>query len=308
MNLTKINFNPYVYYNYFLDPSSIDAKIAGIVLLFHLLILIIILIYLFFIYRKKRMIEDTPTSKIRSATQGFIELNGTGYCLPDIQIKSGLQQLDCIWFSYKVEQEYIFITKNPDGSSIKKQEWRILENAVSKAPFLLDDSTDICVIYPEKSTVHMENITHTWVGYACDRQGLKTIPFKLFGFKLFDYRQPSVSSFLQGRGPRYRYTEHVLPIGSPIHAMGIFETHNLASDDKLLKSCEHYIRKNNLKYRLNNRVNSLHGKDIPRDQKFYLSNIDEKIVLARLNHKLQTYLFIAAILAAHNLYAFVSIM
>lgn len=58
---------------------------------------------LFRFYRRVRMIEDTPTSKIRSAAQGYVELQGEAESLPGPATVAPLSQLHCLWYRYRVE-------------------------------------------------------------------------------------------------------------------------------------------------------------------------------------------------------------
>mgnify|MGYP006966890906 CR=1 FL=1 len=50
------------------------------------------------------VIEDTPTSKIRSAAQGYTELEGTANLLPGEPVYAALTQQLCPWFDYKIEK------------------------------------------------------------------------------------------------------------------------------------------------------------------------------------------------------------
>ena len=57
--------------------------------------------------RRYQAIADTPTSKIRSASQGYVELSGTieKADSPDIQPLSGpLTGLPCVWYRYSIER------------------------------------------------------------------------------------------------------------------------------------------------------------------------------------------------------------
>ena len=45
-----------------------------------------------------RLIEDTPTSRIRSAAQGYVELAGNGLPLPATKNPAPLTQRPCTWW------------------------------------------------------------------------------------------------------------------------------------------------------------------------------------------------------------------
>ena len=50
---------------------------------------------------RKRLIEDTPTSRIRSAPQGFVELAGVAGVFEGEPIIAPLTQRPCCWYRYR---------------------------------------------------------------------------------------------------------------------------------------------------------------------------------------------------------------
>src|SRR3989339_1598907 len=53
--------------------------------------------------KRLRAVRDTPTSKVASAAQGYVELVGRGRPYGEPLI-SKLRALPCLWYRYKVEQ------------------------------------------------------------------------------------------------------------------------------------------------------------------------------------------------------------
>jgi hypothetical protein len=97
----------------------------------------------------RRAIADTPTSRIASAAQGYVELIGTGQPLADTQLLSPYTQLPCLWYRYTLE-------RREDG------EWRQVEQGESDLPFILDDASGRCEIDPAGAqilTTHDETRT-----------------------------------------------------------------------------------------------------------------------------------------------------
>lgn len=97
-----------------------------------------------------RTINGTPTSKIASAAQGYVELIGKGNYFDATPVLSHFFLLPCLWYRYKVER------KN------NKNEWRIESSGESETPFLLDDGSATCVVDPsgaEIITAHKETWT-----------------------------------------------------------------------------------------------------------------------------------------------------
>ena len=152
--------------------------------------------------RRARIIEDTPTSKIRSAHQGYIELIGSAM-LPVNQapLLSSLAGQPCLWFRYRIER----YERNGKNSS-----WRTIESHSSTRPFMLNDGTGVCLIYPERAEVNSHH-RRQWHGSS---------------------RRPSAgisaTSLLLGR--RYRYTEERLCENDLIYALGIFDTRHPPRD------------------------------------------------------------------------------
>lgn len=97
----------------------------------------------------RRAIVDTPTSRVVSAAQGFVELIGIGQPLADTQLLTPYAQLPCLWYRYTVE-------RREDG------EWKQVEQGESDLPFILEDESGRCEIDPEGAeilTTHKETRT-----------------------------------------------------------------------------------------------------------------------------------------------------
>jgi hypothetical protein len=94
-----------------------------------------------------RAIRDTPTSRISSAAQGYVELNGIARPLPDTTLVSPVTSLPCLWYSYRAERRV-------------GDKWVHEEDGRSDLDFILDDGTghcQICLQGAEISTTHREN-------------------------------------------------------------------------------------------------------------------------------------------------------
>jgi len=93
-----------------------------------------------------RMVRDTPTSKVASAAQGYVELIGRGRPFGDTPLLSKFHLLPCLWYRYKVDERH----KTKEGHS-----WRTIDSGESSDSFVLRDDTGDCVVDPE----HAEIIT-----------------------------------------------------------------------------------------------------------------------------------------------------
>lgn len=153
----------------------------------------------FYFFLRKRIIEDTPTSRIRSAAQGYVELIGRGKLIEGSGIIGPLTGITCTWFSYGIEEH---------RSSGKNSHWATIEKGVSDSLFLLVDDSGEAVIDPEKANV-TPAVSDVWYGNS---------------------RRPAPrgtkkkNRFFGLGGGRYRYTEKRLHPDEPLYAIGLFDT------------------------------------------------------------------------------------
>lgn len=92
--------------------------------------------------RRSRLILDTPTSKIASAAQGYVELNGRAKQAQDIPLLSKLTLLPCVWYRYIIEQ------RRSDDKG-----YDIVEQGTSDDTFLLDDGSGQCFVDPDYAEI-----------------------------------------------------------------------------------------------------------------------------------------------------------
>jgi hypothetical protein len=100
--------------------------------------------------RRLRVVRDTPTSRIASAAQGYVELTGRGKPMPDKPVLSQLTNLPCLWYRYKIE------------CKTSKNEWRTEDSGESNGFFLLEDDTGCCVVDPSGAEILTEH-KETWM-------------------------------------------------------------------------------------------------------------------------------------------------
>lgn len=84
-------------------------------------------------YRRHRAVADTPTARVVSAPQGYVELFGTARSHDGRILASKLTGSRCVWFRFTVEE------KIKDG-------YRRIDSGTSDDTFLLKDATGECVI------------------------------------------------------------------------------------------------------------------------------------------------------------------
>lgn len=87
-----------------------------------------------------RTITDTPTSRIASAPQGYVEIIGRGRQPPGARLLSPVNGLPCLWFRYRIER------RNGDS-------WELVESGVSHDTFGVDDGSGLMLIDPEGAEI-----------------------------------------------------------------------------------------------------------------------------------------------------------
>lgn len=149
---------------------------------------------------KARAIEDTPTSKIRSAHQGYVEVIGLCQASGWPVQHSPLSHSECLWFRYSIQKH------ERQG---KQSSWRTLESGTSEQPFMMSDGSAECTVFPGRAEVKSHR-KRSWSGNT---------------------RRPndSASILSLGLGQRYRYSEELLCVDDPIYVLGLFQTTHPAS-------------------------------------------------------------------------------
>ncbi len=151
--------------------------------------------------QRARLIEDTPTSRIRSAAQGYVELQGFARA-GDEPLLAPLTNTPCLWYRYRIERE---------SHSDKQHRWQSVESGTSTQPFWLDDDSGRCSIEPQRAEVTPTR-RQQWNGDR--RHPLKATPAGLPGL---------LHGVLSGSSA-YRYTEERLHDGDWLYVTGWFES------------------------------------------------------------------------------------
>ncbi len=299
------------YLTYLVDPTRVDSFEYTLFISFDLAVMAYLFYLMYYYLRQYRLIEDTPTSQIRSCAQGFAELKGRQRQLEDIV--TPFTKTECTWWRYKIE-EY--------RSSGKSSSWVTIEKKRSSKPFILFDSHDECIIHPAKAEI-VSPLSKQWKGH---------------------YRYPqSTKNAITGR---YRYTEEYYLPGSFLYALGMFRTMVVNKGNKDYQKYMNLWKKEYLailkKYDTNKdnelddnewqnitkmadkeiferhkqniseqdmlEVNFLSGEGLPRRKYYILSNTREKDLVKSKKSSAHYSTIGFVIFLAHNLYAIAAVM
>jgi len=154
-----------------------------------------------------RVVEDTPTSRMRSAAQGYVELEGRSRPLAGTSSFAPLTQRDCVWWRYRIQHR-----SESTGKGGRRERWRTVASGRSEQPFLLDDGTGECIVQPAGAQVLAAEST-TWYGAT-------PWPTKVPG-----------SALLHPGARDYRYFEERIHVHEEVYALGQFRSVSGAGAD-----------------------------------------------------------------------------
>jgi len=146
--------------------------------------------------RLLRLIADTPTARIRSAPQGFVQFEGTADWLPGPEIVAPLTGLPCVWYRYRIEE-------SRGGGRNRRRV--VIDQGRSDDLFRLDDGTGDCVVDPEGAMI-IRPERDTWHGAS----------------RTLNMGPGSASGWFGGG--RYRYVEERVPARREVLVVGEFST------------------------------------------------------------------------------------
>lgn len=140
--------------------------------------------------RYLRKVRDYPISKIASAAQGYVGLQGKGQWFDKPFITpASYSKKPCLWYRYQIEKKNIWADKSrgvdsPQGGFIAYlfmyflvfpllskyifYNWETIESGESEEAFLLNDGTGICVIDPKDAEVITKK-KHRWTDFEGHR-------------------------------------------------------------------------------------------------------------------------------------------
>lgn len=94
--------------------------------------------------KRKRLIENTPTSKTRSLAMGLVEVCGEALPYREHILKSPFSASDCVYYRYRIE-EY--------RKSGKNNRWVTVKTGVDYRHFYLKDDTGQVLVNPDQAEV-----------------------------------------------------------------------------------------------------------------------------------------------------------
>ncbi len=149
----------------------------------------------------KRMIENIPTSKVRSIAMGLVEVYGE--VVPIRTIKSPFTNKDCVYYRYDIEEQH---TDNKGRSY-----WVIIKRGETSMPFRLKDETDSVMVNctGANMNVKVDTVFESGIGHDPPPQVLSFLKMNKIAH----------DSFI-GFNKHMRYTEYFIEPGDKLYILG----------------------------------------------------------------------------------------
>jgi hypothetical protein len=88
----------------------------------------------FRLLRRRRLIQDTPTARIRSMAMGLVEVNGTAHARSNVA--APFSGHECVYWQVDI------------SVPARRNTWRVIHRNASGQPFFLDDGSGLALVYP----------------------------------------------------------------------------------------------------------------------------------------------------------------
>lgn len=170
---------------------------------------LLMLFFSFRSYRRKRLIDDMPTSKAQGVFIGLVEVSGKVVC--ENPVTSYLTESPCVQYSWEISEHWSKTTtetytdsKGKTRTRTKRESgWKTVASGESMCPFDLRDETGTIQIRPEKA--------------------------KIEGVRVMDLRCRPSDPIYYGKGPAESiihsdhlriFTESIIPLDARVYVVG----------------------------------------------------------------------------------------
>lgn len=263
-------------------PSSLFLSFDIQPVLFLVIVVLPIVFALYCLYNALQLLKvtwilkETPPSKIRGASQGYVEMKGVTEAFLEKTLIAPLTLSPAVWYRYSIEEWKT--EQNQDGV---RQFWDPIEAQITESPFIFKDDTGECVIFPENAEIHSTHY-QAWTGYDRFPQKNKVITFWSSFWNSF-------TDWFFGK-PHFRYQEWRIEPNTAIQVTGFFST-MMHDDPKIAKN---NLLQEYLKNKKGSEVNLVSNEFLPEGHQFLISTEGESKLIK--NSKLKAWVFFAAFL------------
>jgi len=175
-----------------------------IIFLFFFVVGIVLFIFGFHYLKLKRLIENIPTSKIRSIAMGLVEIFGEVETMTEHTLKSPFTWIDCVYYRYKIEE---YRQSGKGGGH-----WFTIKSGDESMLFYLKDETGKVIIDSRGAKIVLSKDNRFQSGFGKDPPA-SAMPF----LKKHNVRYEGM---LFGINKKMRYTEWFIQPKDKLYVMG----------------------------------------------------------------------------------------
>ncbi|MFM8454780.1 MAG: GIDE domain-containing protein [Gammaproteobacteria bacterium] len=162
-----------------------------------------------------KSMQNTPTSNIRTAAQGYTEIKAIQKNIPNFELKSRISKNTCTFYRFTVYEKI-------EGSD-QKSNWFLIDSGDSQAYCIYaTDETGSCYIETKKAFIKNKH-RFSWYG--------DYIPLSNVDLKKISFFNRLFGRFFYG----YHFIEELMFPETPIYAIGEFKTIPMETDKTILK-------------------------------------------------------------------------
>lgn len=160
-------------------------------------------------FRRKRLIDNLPTSKAHGVFIGLVELKGVVQC--EQPLTSYLAGASCVYYAYQVEERWsrMVTTTESDGRggtrTVTRQEsgWTTVASSIESTPFYVQDDTGSILVRPDGARIEALGVFDE----QCSR------------WDALYYGKGPANGVMDSDGVR-RFTETAIPLQVPLFIVG----------------------------------------------------------------------------------------
>lgn len=197
-----------------------DSGDDGVVLLVFFVVGLALIYNGFDTWKRMRLMQDTPTERVRSAAAGRTELMGTATPIEDVgTLEQPFADGDCLVATYAVEEWED--DQDDDGGN-----WETIDSGTLTRPFALDDGTGRMRVEPEADATYEISEANTTRFRVSARERPPTEVSEFFQRRGDDGDDDGLlGGLLDGdrdarAAERRRYTQEVLPPDEEAYLLG----------------------------------------------------------------------------------------
>ncbi len=172
-------------------------------------------------FKRKRLIEDMPTSKIRSIAMGLVEVNGKARHAKEKEMKSPLSGKKCVYYKYTIEK-YV--------SSGKSGHWRMIKYDVGPGPFFVEDKTGKVLVDPKLANIKVPRSYQSQSAWGRDPEPAVK--------KFLENEKIKFEGALFGANFSMRYREWIIPPGMELYVIGTAKDNPYVKEGTAVKGVE----------------------------------------------------------------------